>query len=43
VQGNDILVVEGDSEMLIPMTEDHISDICRADGTIHVQEEALVE
>jgi 16S rRNA processing protein RimM len=43
IKGSDIMVVGGAQEIFIPMTEDHILEICISDGTIQVQEEALAE
>jgi 16S rRNA processing protein RimM len=42
-KANDILVIEGFSEALVPMTEDHIVDIDREGGFVRIREEALVE
>ncbi|MGD0230486.1 MAG: ribosome maturation factor RimM [Syntrophorhabdales bacterium] len=40
---NDILVVEGASDVLVPMTEDHIITVSREDGFVRVREAGLVE
>jgi 16S rRNA processing protein RimM len=42
-RANDILVIEGYREALVPMTEDHIVDISREGGFVRVRGEALVE
>jgi 16S rRNA processing protein RimM len=40
---NDILVIEGVSELLVPMMEEYIVDISRDAGFVRVKAEALVE
>jgi 16S rRNA processing protein RimM len=43
IRQRDILVVVGIEELLVPMSDDYIIGISRKDGTIQVQEEALIE
>jgi 16S rRNA processing protein RimM len=40
---NDILIVDGVREVLVPMTENHIVNISPKDGLVRIREEALVE
>jgi 16S rRNA processing protein RimM len=40
---NDILVVQGVEELLVPMTEDYIMDISRDAGFVRIRTGALVE
>jgi 16S rRNA processing protein RimM len=42
-RANDILVIEGPREVLVPMTEDHVVDIDTVSGFVRVREKALVE
>ena len=42
-KANDILVIEGAREVLVPMTEDHIVDVSMEDGLVRVREDGLVE
>ncbi len=40
---NDILVIDGPPEVLVPMTEGHIVSVDRSNGLVRVREEAVVE
>jgi len=40
---SDILVIAGDREVLVPMTENHIGDISLSDGFVRITEAAFVE
>jgi 16S rRNA processing protein RimM len=40
---HDILVIEGRTELLVPMTEEHIAGISVEKGSVTVKEEALAE
>jgi 16S rRNA processing protein RimM len=42
VRAMDILVIEGVHEALVPMTEEHIVKIARAEGFVQVREEGLL-
>jgi 16S rRNA processing protein RimM len=39
---HDILVLEGDGEVLVPMTDDHIIDIDRSAGIVRIKEHIFV-
>jgi 16S rRNA processing protein RimM len=42
-KANDILVIDGLHEVLVPLTEVHIISIDQGDGIIRIREDALVE
>jgi ribosomal 30S subunit maturation factor RimM len=39
----DILVIAGDQEVLVPMTENHIGDISLSGGFVRITEAAFAE
>ncbi len=40
---HDILVIQGQTEVLVPMTEEHITDIRIDEGSVTIREETLAE
>ncbi len=42
-KANDILVIEGERQALVPLTEDYIISIDTGSGSVRIKEEAVVE